>query len=80
MVLPPAVREQITHKVLQCFSLLFKEIFKYFNGTLFNAWRQWQRLENASQWNRDGGCKSSLCIQTTSTCITVCKAISTSQL
>lgn len=43
MVLPPAIREQIMHKVMQCFFSSFKaiyEYFGYFSGTLFSAWRQ----------------------------------------
>lgn len=55
MVLPPALKEQIVHKVLLCFSLLSKGIYKYlksFNCTLFNAWWQQQRLGNAVQWSR----------------------------
>lgn len=38
MILHPATKKQIMHKVQQSFSLFFKELYKYFNNTLFNAW------------------------------------------
>lgn len=84
MVLPPPLREQIVHKVLQCFSLLSKEIYKYLKSTLMALYsihsdsnRDWRMLLSGLEHS---GCKSSLCGQTIHTCIIDCEAITTSQL